>query len=582
MLEKIPQEFIRELVYKTDIVEIISPYLKLKKKGYNFLAHCPFHSEKTPSFTVNLKKQFYYCFGCHEHGNVIDFYMKFHNLKFLEVIKELSIMHGMEVFFNNFFKKKKNKYKKIDILYTITKIACKIYQENLFLNTNKNVLNYFIKRGITENILKHFCIGYSDSNIDFFLSRFLKKKQDINNLLNVGLLIKNNQIFFDRFQERIMFPIRNYYGKITGFGGRVLNDSSPKYINSPETLIFSKKKQLYGLYEVKKKYSFLEYLIIVEGYIDVITLVQFGIYRVVSILGTTISSNHLKTLFRETDTLIYCYDGDISGKKAAWRALTKTLSHLFDGKVVKFIFLPKNEDPDSYIKRYGKCSFKNKIKNSVSLSDFLFYVLLKKINLNSIDERSKLVVRILPLLSKIPSKTTQILMKQTLLKKLGILETYRFFLEKNKKIILNNNYEKKFLKHTTLRILIGLLVQNPCLSILVTNMSNLKSKKFLGLSFFLEIVQLCQKNYNMNTGQLIELYRHNTRFAIIKKIAKWNHMIQKKSEKTVFLDALKDLERKILEYDYNILLKKERLHGLEHSEKLALWDLNKKLYMLKK
>ncbi|CAL4318208.1 DNA primase [Buchnera aphidicola (Thelaxes suberi)] len=585
MSEKIPQDFIKELLYKTNIIDVIGGCLKLKKKGSNYLAFCPFHQEKTPSFTVNFEKQFYYCFGCNNHGNAIDFLMNFNHLNFLDSIKELSIRNGLEQTYYNFFQPKNNFYTRKNYLYDVNNAASIIYKNNLFSERNLHILNYLKKRGINQNILNLFCIGYSESNIQSFLMNFKKTGFDKKKLVQSGILVINEKREFDRFYKRIIFPIRNIYGKITGFGGRVIDERLPKYINSPETLIFSKKTELYGLYELKKKSSSFKQLIIVEGYIDVIILFQCGINYAVSTLGTSITRYQIKILFQKTNNIIYCYDGDDAGKKAAWSALKATLPYILDGKTVKFIFLPKGEDPDSIIRKKGKIFFEKKIKEAIPLSTFLFHVLLKNINLLSIDERSKIIVKALPLISQIPSVTTKLLIQQTLSHKLGIVSTYKSELFKNKEFIFNKRQTiNRNLQHNTMRILIGLLVQYPKLVRLVSIEKYLNKKiKLTGLKLFINIISICLNDPGMNTGQLLEFYRNNEKFLLkIKKISKWDHMITQSKIECVFLDALKDLDIKILCFYQDTLLAKERLLGLNQNEKLNLWSINKRLFQFRK
>ncbi|WP_343155177.1 DNA primase [Buchnera aphidicola (Kurisakia onigurumii)] len=579
MTGKIPQEFINELLHKTNIVDLINNYIHLTKKGNNYLSCCPFHHEKTPSFTVNEKKQFYYCFGCTAHGNVIDFLMNFNNLKFLDTIEELSNINGVIDTYFKFFNTAKKKYdKKIHLYQLLNKISV-IYSKNLFFQKYNFSLIYLKKRGITEDTINRYAIGYSDNYSENFKKKLiLSDKKKISYFIKSGVLIQKKENFFDRFSKRITFPIRDSIGRVIGFGGRRLTNVNPKYINSPDTILFNKKKILYGLYEIKKKYKNIPWLLVVEGYIDVLTLSEFNIRYVVSTLGSFISIYHIQMLFRETDNVIYCYDGDHAGNIASWRSLKMTLPYIVDGKTVKFIFLPKGEDPDSIIHKKGKKYFEKLIVNATPLSKFLFYILLKDINLTCIDERSKLIVKALPLISQIPSKTTKNLLKKYLGEKIGILESY--YLDKRINIKKNNIFLKKTnkLRNTTMRFLIGLLIQNPIFVKLISHIPDIKHTiKIPGLYFFLNLVKICINYSIMNTAQLIEYYRKSNQFNVVKKIAKWNHMIDEKKKKYVFIDSVKNLKKIILEHTYENLIFKERSQGLNKNEKIKLWEINKEL-----
>jgi DNA primase len=369
MSGKIPKYFINELLSRTDIVELINTRLNLKKYGKNYQTRCPFHQDKTPSFTVNHEKQFYYCFGCNAHGNAIDFLINYEHLNFVESIEELSIIHGMPIPFENnhcnvlYLKKQK--------FYLLMETLCKLYQKNIHLN--KLASEYLFKRGINKKMIEIFLIGYSDVSWHIFSDKF-----NINELLEQDLLnhkiitINKTGYKYDIFQGRIIFPIQDHHGRIIAFGGRSIDNTLPKYLNTQETTIFRKGKTIYGLYQIKKTCIKPKYLLVVEGYIDVITLTQYDINYVVSSLGTSTTSEHIKLLFQYTNTVIYCYDGDQAGQNAAWRTLIKALPHISDQKNLKFILLPNNEDPDAIIRKEGRENFQKRIDHAVTMSRFFF------------------------------------------------------------------------------------------------------------------------------------------------------------------------------------------------------------------
>ncbi|QCI18051.1 DNA primase [Buchnera aphidicola (Aphis nasturtii)] len=573
MSGKIPKYFINDLLFRTNIIDVINTRIKLKKIGKNYQTNCPFHNDKTPSFTVSYEKQFYYCFGCNTHGNVIDFLINYENLNFLESIEELSLIHGLSIPFEKNVTSKKNDYFIKQKLYLLTDQISKLYQKNLILNSA--AYEYLTRRGVSKNMMKFFCIGFASFTWDLFSKQFnIKKELEIELLNNKIISINKKKKIYDPFQGRIIFPIHDKYGKTIGFGGRTIQKTLPKYINSTETNIFYKGKQIYGLYQVKKKELQPKYLLVVEGYIDVIMLTQNKIDYVVSSLGTSITKEHIKILFRNTDTVIYCYDGDEAGRNAAWRNLKITLPYISDKKTVKFVILPENEDPDSIIKKEGAKNFQLRIKYALTMSKFFFKNILKGIDLSSNDDKFYLSVRALPLINSIPSDTIRIYLRQILARIIGILDDYQFekFLHQQKQ---NNKIVQYKSKPTLMRTLIGLLIQNPNLSNLVTSTKKLKNSKTKGIPIFLEILKTCLKNPNFNTGQLLEFYRNSKIINILKTLSTLDHMIVEEKIKHVFLDLLKSIYKKDLEKRQEYLIAKERIHGLTINEKKEIWSINK-------
>ncbi|WP_295165230.1 DNA primase [uncultured Buchnera sp.] len=574
MSGKIPKYFITELLFRTNIVELINTRLTLKKYGKNYQTNCPFHHDKTPSFTVSHEKQFYYCFGCNAHGNAIDFLIQYENLSFVESIEELSMIHGIEIPFENIIQN--NIYFKKQKLYLLMEKICKLYKKNLNITDSAN--KYLSGRGINKKMIDCFLIGFASLKWSNF-----NKKLNIDQELEKELLVYNiisinkKGCLYDRFQGRIIFPIQDHHGRIVGFGGRALNNFLPKYLNSPETDVFHKRKQIYGLYQVKKKCSKPVYLLVVEGYIDVITLTQYNINHAVSILGTSITSEHIQLLFQNTDVIIYCYDGDHAGKNAAWQTLKKALPYISDKKTLKFILLPNNEDPDTIIRKEGKEKFQIRIDNAITMSKFFFKNILKNINLTSNDDKFYLSVRALPLINTISSDTIRIYLRQMLARMIGILDDNQFekFLhEKEMKKIQKPNFQ---IKRTPMRTLIGLLLQNPSLAKIAPSMTKFKNFKIKGLPIFLEILQTCIENPNINTGQLLELYRHTEIINILKILSRWDLMIIQEEIQNMFLDLLMNIYNKILEKRQEYLIAKERIQGLKMNEKKEIWSINKAL-----
>jgi DNA primase len=574
MSRKIPKYFISELLSRTNIVELISTRLTLQKNGKNYRTNCPFHHDKTPSFTVSHEKQFYYCFGCNIYGNAIDFLIQYEHLSFLESIEELSIIHGIKIPFKRTLEN--NIYIKQQKLYLLMEKMCKLYQKNI--TKTSLAYQYLAQRGIDKRMIDSFSIGFSSLEWNSFYKNCCISKEFEKELLNNNIIsISKKGYKYDRFQGRIIFPIQDHHGRVVGFGGRSLNNVLPKYLNSPETNIFHKRKQIYGLYQVKKKYTKPIYLLVVEGYIDVITLTQYNINCVVSSLGTATTSEHIQILFKNTDTVIYCYDGDDAGKDAAWRTLKKALPYISDKKTLKFILLPKNEDPDSIIRKEGRKKFQMRIDNAITMPKFFFQHILKNINLSSNEDKFHLSAQALPLINIISSDTIRIYLRQILARMIGILDDDQFEKFLYEQEIKKNQKSCFQIKRTPMRTLIGLLVQNPGLSKIVPTTIKLKNLKLKGLPIFLEILKTCLDNPNINTGQLLEFYRDTEIINVLKILARWDHMIIRKEIQNMFLDLLTNIYDKILEERQEYLIAQERVKGLTIKEKKEIWFINKKL-----
>ncbi|AEO07882.1 DNA primase [Buchnera aphidicola] len=571
---KIPKDFITELLFRTNIVELINRRLILKKCGQNYKANCPFHDDNTPSFTVNKEKQFYYCFGCNAHGNAIDFLIQYEHLSFIESIEELALMHGMNIPFEQ--TTQHNLYFKKQTLYLLMQKMCKLYQENI--NFTNSAKKYLSDRGINKKMVDFFLIGVSSFNWNEFCTKLKINKIFEQELLTHNIIAINAKGYkYDRLQGRIVFPIQDHHGRIVGFGGRTLNNILPKYLNSPETYIFYKRKQIYGLYQVKQKCSKPLYLLVVEGFIDVITLTQYNINYVVSSLGTATTSEHIQLLFQNTNLVIYCYDGDEAGKNAAWQTLKKALPYISETKTLKFILLPNNEDPDTIIRKEGREKFQKRINNAITMSKFFFKNILKNVNLSSNDDKFYLSARALPLINTISSDTIRIYLRQILARMIGILDDDQF-----EKFLYEKEIKKKYrshfqIKYTPMRILISLLVQNPSLSKAAPEIVKFQKFKLKGLPIFLEILQTCLDYPNINTGQLLELYRNTKIINILKILSKWDHMIVKKEIQNMFLDLLTNIYNKILEARQEYLIAQERIKGLTINEKKEIWSINKAL-----
>ncbi|TCV98842.1 DNA primase [Biostraticola tofi] len=575
MAGRIPRVFINDLLARTDIIDLIDARVKLKKQGKNFHACCPFHHEKTPSFTVNGEKQFYHCFGCGAHGNAIDFLMNYDRLEFVETIEELATMHSLEVPYEAGTGPNQQERHQRQSLYELMGELSGFYQQALGQQQAKAVHQYLQQRGLSEEIISHFAIGYAPAGWDNVLKKFGRSAEERSALNDAGMLVTNDQgRSYDRFRERVMFPIRDRRGRVIAFGGRILGEGQPKYLNSPETDIFHKGRQLYGLYEAQQQHPELSRLLVVEGYMDVVALAQFGIDYAVASLGTSTTAEHIQLLYRATDQVVCCYDGDRAGRDAAWRALETALPYLNDGRQLRFMFLPEGEDPDTLVRQIGKDAFEQRIEQAQPLSVFLFETLMPQVDLSSPDGRAKLSTLALPLISQVPGETLRMYLRQQLGNKLGILDDSQL-----EKLLPNQTGQSNIssqprIKRTTMRILIALLVQNPRLSTLLPSIQGLEQADQPGVPLFIELLQTCQAQPGITTGQLLEHYRDNKSSQQLETLAIWDHMITEDMIEATFVDTLTSLYDSILEKRQEVLIARERTHGLSTEERKELWSLN--------
>ena len=578
MAGRIPRVFINDLLARTDIVDLIDARVKLKKQGKNFHACCPFHNEKTPSFTVNGEKQFYHCFGCGAHGNAIDFLMNYDRLEFVESIEELATQHGLEVPYEAGSGPSQMERHQRQSLYQLMESLNGFYQQSLTQSPARAARDYLSGRGLSAEVIEHFAIGFAPAGWDNVLKRFGGNKEDRESLMEAGMLVSNDKgRTYDRFRERVMFPIRDKRGRVIGFGGRVLGNDTPKYLNSPETPIFHKGRQLYGLYEAQKNHPQPARLLVVEGYMDVVALAQFGIDYAVASLGTSTTAEHIQLLFRSTDTVICCYDGDRAGREAAWRALETALPYMNDGRQLRFMFLPDGEDPDTLVRKEGKAAFEARMEQAMPLSSFLFDSLLPQVDLSTRDGKARLSTLALPLISQIPGETLRIYMRQELGNKLGILDDNQLEKLMPKQAASGAAPTAPPLKRTTMRVLVALLVQNPQLATLVPTLDGLAQVKMAGLPLFVELVSRCNENPGLTTGQLLELYRGTNFSQTLETLATWNHMIVDEEVEAVFHDSLASIYDAALEQRLEELIARDRTQGLSAEERREFWTLSQAL-----
>lgn len=404
----IPQTFIDDLLARTDIIDIISECITLKKAGRNHQARCPFHQEKTPSFTASHEKQFYYCFGCGAAGNAISFIMNYHHIDFPKAVEILAQKLGLDVPRTQ-DKEAQIRSERLNPLYTLSQQAAEFYQAQYISHSEHDqAKSYLMQRGLTDEVITRFSIGYAPSGWNNLLNHLPNQEDNEKQLEESGLLIRHEtrDNLYDRFRKRIIFPIRDLRGRVIGFGGRSLGDEKPKYLNSPETPIFHKGRELYGLYEAKQAHREPERLIVVEGYMDVVALAQHGINNAVATLGTATTADHIKKLFQHTSEIVFCFDGDAAGKKAAWRALETTLPAMEDGRRARFLFLPQGEDPDSLVFQHGADDFQTRVTQaSETLDQYLFNHLESAITMHTLDGKAQFARQAQHYIQQIPEGT---------------------------------------------------------------------------------------------------------------------------------------------------------------------------------
>jgi len=401
----IPQYFIDDLLDRVDIVEVIDRRVRLKKSGRNYMACCPFHEEKSPSFSVSQEKQFYHCFGCGAGGNAIGFLMAYENMDFPRAVETLAQLQGIEVPHEQLSESEQKNQRLQQDLCVLLEQAAHFYRQQLEYHPEANkARDYLRKRGLSESIIEHYGIGYAPPGWDNLMQHLLRAGWQEAQLLESGMLVDREESGkrYDRFRDRVMFPIRDLRGRVIAFGGRVLSDEKPKYLNSPETPVFSKGRELYGLYEASRTKGVLPRLVVVEGYMDVVALEQFGLHGAVATLGTAAGTAHLDKAFRYCNEVVFCFDGDDAGRRAAVRALDVSLPALREQRQVRFLFLGEGEDPDTYIRKRGLDVFNALLQTAQPLSEYLFEQAGQGLLLETAEGRARLISRALPMLARLP------------------------------------------------------------------------------------------------------------------------------------------------------------------------------------
>jgi DNA primase len=531
MSGRIPDSFIEEVLARSDIVELIERRVPLRRAGSEFQACCPFHEEKTPSFTVSPRKQFYHCFGCGAHGSAIGFLMQYEGLEFLDSIEELARAAGLEVPVSS-SQEPRPDTGLFDILADCSKFYCEQ------LKKHPAAVEYLKGRGLSGEVSRDFDIGYAPAGWDTLIKHLGSDPRKLEQLKQAGMLSEGKSGSYDKFRDRIMFPIHDRRGRVIAFGGRALSDDGPKYLNSPETSLYHKSRELYGLYLARQRSGRLDKVIVVEGYMDVVALAQFGFKNVVATSGTATTAIQVEILFRAADTIIFCFDGDKAGRKAAWRALEATLPKLREGLQAKFLFLPEGDDPDSMVRTHGEEVFAQHIESASPLSEFFFNHFTAATDLGSLDGRARLVQQALPYIESMPAGV----FKEMMTSRLESLAQHRL---QGQQVVTPiqpaGARGKPVQKRTSMRVALAHLVQNPSLveSLgTIDDFDGLSNNEIHGVEIFFELVDFCAQRPNITTAQLIELWHDHPALAHLQKLAVWDLPGDEERQLQEFNDAV--------------------------------------------
>jgi DNA primase len=579
MSGKIPEKFIDDLLSRIDIVDVIDARVPLKKAGKDYKACCPFHEEKTPSFTVSQDKQFYHCFGCGVHGSAIGFLMDYEHMSFPEAVKDLAQRAGVTVPHDT-----QHSQDKPDVTAPLLDVlgqADRFYRRMLREHPQaEEAIDYLKRRGLSGEIAADFGLGFAPDGWDNLLKAVGTTEDARAALLAAGLLVKKDAGgYYDRFRHRVMFPIHDHRGRLIGFGGRVLDQGEPKYLNSPETPLFHKGRELYGLYHARDALKRTGRALVVEGYMDVVALAQFGLDYAVATLGTATTRDHLERLFRYVPEVVFCFDGDRAGREAAWRALENGLPVLHEGRQVSFLFLPEGEDPDTLVRKEGAAEFGARFKIATPLPDYFFQHLADQVDLSRLDGRARLVELARPHLSKMrPGVLRQLMLARLAeLSHLPASELSRLLEggERSTTVAMQRDSRRPAggqSRPSLVRTAIALLLQHPRLAGATADLGvALKSLAGRpGVTLLLDLTQLLRDRPDLKTGSIIEHYRDSEYQQALAKLVAWEHPALSGDVETEFQGVLEQLRREALSAATEQLMSKERLSGLNSAEKIEL------------
>ena len=567
-MARIPDAFIDDLLARTDIVEVIGTRVPLKRQGKEYSARCPFHDERSPSFTVSQTKQFYHCFGCGAHGTAISFLMNYDRLEFLDAVDELARRVGMEV--------PKDAIKRNDDddsreMYAALDAAAQFFQRQL--EGSDKSKTYLDQRGVDASIRTQFAIGYAPDGFSALKDALGTDERRIKLLDKTGMLSRSdNGRVYDKFRDRIMFPIHDRRGRVIAFGGRVLvKDDGPKYLNSPETPLFHKGRELYGLWQVRQANQKIERLVVVEGYMDVVSLFQYGVTQAVATLGTATTPDHAELLFRNSPDVYFCFDGDAAGQRAAWKALESVLPRMKDGRQAFFLFLPDGEDPDSIVRSEGAAGFDQRLQQATPLSQFFFDELGKDVKLSTLDGRARLAERAKPLLAQIPDGAFGDLMRQRLAEITGVGVQQPAALPEKPKVV--SRLPAQAQKRSLVRGAISVLLQQPALALALEPPYGFKDLRQPGVELLVELLSLVHSRPEITTGALLQHFAEREELNALQKLASQavpgNDVIWRQE----LIDAAEQLEDQAIQQRLAELQSKMGAGPLDGADKYELMAL---------
>ena len=559
----IPERFIDELLARVDIVDVVQQRVPLKRAGREWTACCPFHDERTPSFYVSPAKQFYHCFGCGAHGSAVKFLMEYDRLEFPDAVEELAQSVGVTVPHEGGPARPREDHTD---LYALLDAAAGFYQRAL--PDSAAAKAYCKKRGLDKDVIESFRIGWAPGGWDAVKRALGTSDARVRMLEQAGMLStgeKGKQ--YDRFRERLMFPILDRRGRVIAFGGRILEGDGPKYLNSPETPLFHKGRELFALWQVRQANAKLERLIVVEGYMDVVSLHQAGVTQAVATLGTATTNEHAELLFRAAPDVFFCFDGDRAGRSAAWRALESVLPRVRDGRQAFFLFLPEGEDPDTLVRKEGKDGFEARLKNATPLSEYFYAYLSHDVNVATLDGRARLAEHAKPLLAKLPDGAFRDLMFAELEKRTGVQGAPAHAVPSPSRRPAPASHAPR---RTLVRSAIAMLLANPGLAQEVTLPYAFAALEKPGIPLLTELLDFLQERPAINTALLLEHFAGREESAALQKLALAEFPGEPEALRAEFVDALHKLAEQTTQQRLDRLIRKQSEHGLDEAEKSEL------------
>ncbi|MDH3535724.1 MAG: DNA primase [Gammaproteobacteria bacterium] len=551
MSGKIPRAFIDDLLNRVDIVEVIDSRVPLKKKGREYWACCPFHGEKTPSFSVSPGKQFYHCFGCQKSGNAVGFLMDYDHMEFVEAIESLAQSLGLEIPYEQGSAPGRPAAQGLDAMYQALEQCSAYFQQQL--KRSEAAVEYLKNRGISGQTAKTFAIGYAPPGWNN-----LSGNEKL--LVDTGMLVKKDDgKQYDRFRHRLMFPIRDRRGRTIAFGGRVINpDDNPKYLNSPESPLFHKSDEIYGLYELKKAVATVERIYVTEGYMDVVALAEHGVQTAVATLGTAINNRQIESLFRVCKNLVFCFDGDAAGKKAAWRSLEQCLPSLKEGRLARFLFLPEGQDPDSYIGEFGKAAFEQQVEQASTLTQYLFENLLAECNISTLEGRAQFLDRLRPYFGQIPLQSLKDQILAEIEQRLGQKIDGRMLRLLGEDKPARATPARMPDQHwTPTRLAINLLLKKPSLALNFGSHDELADSGIPGVDLLLKILDRIHDEPGISTQNLLDRFKDDEHEAHLYKLAVMEPPVEDdESLERMFADCLQSLQKQYIDHRQKLLITK--------------------------